>query len=206
MELNTNEAAVRADTADAQGVTTSAGEIDLYDELIAFAELSPEEQLRLLDRAVRMEAQREITSAAQGQASVFSEAVLTHAPIEPVKSEPAGAETVTPPTGEVEEHIPPEQPFTYGGRAASFRESRPSGPLSGFSLTPDFVFTGALTRGVCLDCGAETGADDVFCMTCGAFIDEIAATLPFNPTCAECKQGIKAGEVFCPWCGCSLPG
>ncbi|HLF84040.1 MAG TPA: zinc ribbon domain-containing protein, partial [Blastocatellia bacterium] len=81
---------------------------------------------------------------------------------------------------------------------------RPSGPLSGLNLTPDFVFTGALSRGVCLACGAESAADDLFCITCGVFIDEIGSTLPAKPTCGECKQGIAPDEIFCPWCGSVL--
>ena len=118
---------------------------------------------------------------------------------EPSPSNVSGAESALN-SGLLQRYVQPGK-----DSAESFGESRPSGPLSGFSLTPDFVFTGALTRGVCLACGAGSGADDLFCMACGVFIDEIASTLSFNETCVECKQGIEVGEIFCPWCGSSLP-
>lgn len=270
MELNRNDAAVCTDSINAQAGTGSAGEIDLYDELIAFAALSPEEQLRMVDRPEKASAETEKASAGNAGEHHFPEPVLTHAPIEPVEeeaaaaetetssgeeaeehtsSEPAptdpltepvaaetsAAETETPSAEEAEEHTSPEpvlthqkiepvESFTTLWTAESASDSevskayvepsevrpplvegpRPSDLLSGLNLTPDFVFTGALSRGVCVACGAESGADDLFCITCGVFIDEIASTLPFNPTCAECKQGIAADEIFCPWCGSVL--
>jgi hypothetical protein len=82
---------------------------------------------------------------------------------------------------------------------------RPSGPLSGLNLPPEFFYTGAMSRGVCLACGAESGTDDLFCLTCGVFIDEIASTLPSNPSCGECRQRIDQEEIFCPWCGSAVP-
>jgi len=238
MELNNDDAAVCTDSTNAQAGTTSAGEIDLYDELIAFAELSPEEQSRLVDHPEKASAETGTTSADKAEEHPFPEPVLTHLPIEPVE------ESATEPTPESApgpenlqasvgfslarpelfrfprplEHVEAEAtaPAAESACDSEFSEAyvepgevrpplvegtRPSGPLSGFSLTPDYVFTGALSRGVCLACGAESGADDLFCITCGVFIDEIASTLPVNPTCGECKQGITADEIFCPWCG-----
>jgi RNA polymerase subunit RPABC4/transcription elongation factor Spt4 len=83
---------------------------------------------------------------------------------------------------------------------------RPSGPLSGFNLPANIVYTGSLSRGVCLACGAaESGEDDLFCPACGAFMDELGLTAVVDSTCAECKQVIAADEIFCPWCGSALP-
>jgi len=61
-----------------------------------------------------------------------------------------------------------------------------------------------LSQGVCLACGAESEPEDLFCITCGTFLDGVA-TGPTNPTCAECGQRNIADEIFCPWCGSSLP-
>jgi len=249
MELTNNDAAVRTDSRNAQAGTGSGSEIDLYAELNAFAELSPEEQLHLLDRPETVSAETEIASAHRAQENAFAEPVLTDATIEPVGAAMAAAEIDTPSTEEAEEHTSSEQVLTNlpiapvesettaaevetdsteegdshtsAGSAGASEiskappepikarpepfETRPSGPLSGFSLTPDFVFTGALSRGVCLACGAESGADDLFCVSCGIFVDEIASTLPVKAACAECQQGIEVDEIFCPWCGSSVP-
>jgi len=271
MEFNHNDAAVCTDSINARAVTTSAGEIDLYDELIAFAELSPEEQLRLVGRPEKASAEIETPSAEEAEEHTSPEPVLTHAPIEPVEAETAAAEIETSSAEEAEEHTSPEPVLTHAPIEAVEAETAaaetetpsaeeaeehtspepilthppiepvesdttvpaaesacdsevskayveptevrlplvggpsPSGPLSGLNLTSDFVFTGALSRGVCVACGGESGADDLFCITCGVFIDPIASTLPFNPTCGECKQGIAADEIFCPWCGSVLP-
>ena len=277
MKLNHSDAAVRADSINAQA-SSSSGEIDLYDDLTAFAELSPEEQLRLVVRPGKTPAETERPSAEEvEEPHPSSELLVASAPIEPVESEKTPEETektsaenaekhpspepvpalapIEPVEGEApiaiepgesertsdetektsaenaEKHPSPEpvlarapiepveakasalpeksasdtaDSYAFAERNELRREVfvRPSGPLG--SLTRGFVFTGALSRGVCLACGAESDADDLFCITCGAFIEEIGS-LPVKPTCGECKQGIASDEIFCPWCGSVLP-
>lgn len=232
MKFNHNDAAVRADSINAQ-TGSSSGEIDLYDDLTAFAELSPEEQTRLMDRREKTSTETEKTSAEEVEEEHPSpELLLEPAAIESVEAEKTPAETEKTSAEEAQKHPSPEpvlalapiEPVEAGATALPAESAsdaadsnasvergkvrpelfvRPSGPLG--SLTRDFVFTGALSRGVCLACGAESDADDLFCITCGVFIEEIGSTLPVKPTCAECKQGIAPGEIFCPWCGSVLP-
>jgi hypothetical protein len=232
MKLNHSDAAVRAGSINAQ-TGSSSGEIDLYDDLTAFAELSPEEQMRLVDRPEKTTAETEKPSAQEVEEEHPStEPLLAPAPIEPVESEKTPEETETTSAEKAEKHPPPEpvlalapiEPVEAVATAllaesapdaedsSAFVEPsevrrevfvRPSGPLG--SLTRGFVFTGALSRGVCLACGAESDADDLFCITCGVFIEEIGSTPPVKPTCGECKQGIASDEIFCPWCGSVLP-
>jgi hypothetical protein len=241
MKLNHSDAAVRADSINAQ-TGSSSGEIDLYDDLTAFVELSPEEQMRLVDRPEKTSAETEKPSAQEVEEEHPStEPLLAPAPIDPVESEKTPEETETTSAPEetettsaekAEKHLSPEPvlalapiepvqaeasalPAESASDAADSNASversevrrevfvRPSGPLG--SLTRGFVFTGALSRGVCLACGAESDADDLFCITCGVFIEEMGPTLPVKPTCAECKQGIASDEIFCPWCGSVLP-
>lgn len=292
MELTKNDPAVCPDSIDAPDSSTGAVEIDLYDELITFAELSPEEQSRLaylsdkeraqpdeepsapfegpahsepdlapgpveLDFAVQhAEAAADpvtnefvaepenrsnvlieptespsvtLKSSVQSHetAAVQLEPVLNDAQSETVASEPA-QETWTALAGEDEQSTQPDieaaveavkvAPASEAGESETSKPSgatngirtsgmlgpRPSGPLSGFNLPPEIVYTGAMSRGVCLACGAESGADDLFCLTCGVFIDEVASSLPSNPTCADCHERIDADEIFCPWCGSSV--
>ena len=232
MKLNHSDAAVRADSINAQA-GSSSGEIDLYDDLTAFAELSPEEQMRLVDRPEKRSTESENPSAEEVEEEHPStEPLLAPAPIEPVESETTPAEAEKTSAEKAEKHPYPEpvlarapiEPFEAEPTALPAESApdaadssasdergkvrpelfvRPSGPLG--SLTRGFEFTGALSRGVCLACGAESDADDLFCITCGVFIDEIGLTLPVKPTCAECKQGIASDEIFCPWCGSVLP-
>ena len=232
MKLNQNDAAVRADSINAR-TGSNSGEIDLYDELTAFSQLSPDEQMRLVDRPEKTSTETEKTSAEDVEEEHPSpEPHLAPAPIEPVEAERTPAEKEKISAEKAEKHPSPEPvpslapiepvaaeatalPAESASDAADSNASvertkvrpelfvRPSGPLG--SLTRGFVFTGALARGVCLACGAESDADDLFCITCGVFIDEIGSTLPVKPTCAECKQGIAPGEIFCPWCGAVLP-
>ena len=270
MKLNKNDVVVRADSIDVQTGPGSSGEIDLYGELIAFAELSPEEQAELVARQENASAETKTTPGAEEH--LFHEPDLTQAPIEPVQAQTVASEIEAPSAEDAQEGTSPEpepipppiepvepatavaetqtqsaidteeltsrepvqihktiesvesgdaivsaavcasdsvvsEAFVEPGevRPRQYEGPRPSGPLSGFNLPPNIVYTGALSKGVCLACGAESGADDLFCMTCGVFIDEIASTLPADPTtCAECKQGIAANEIFCPWCGSVL--
>jgi hypothetical protein len=229
MKLNHSDAPVRADSINAQ-TGPSSGEIDLYDDLTAFAELSPEEQMRLVVRPEKTSTETEKPSAEEVEEHPSTEPLLAPAPIEPVESEKTPEETEKTSAEKAEEHPSPEPVLAFapiepveaeatvlhaesasdpadsnGERSEVRREVfvRPSGPLG--SLTRGFVFTGALSRGVCLACGAESDADDLFCITCGVFIEEIGSTLPVKPTCAECKQGIASDEIFCPWCGSVLP-
>ena len=279
MKPNHSDAAVRADSINAQA-GSSSGEIDLYDDLTAFAELSPAEQMRLVERPEKTSTETEKpfaedveeehpsteplstpatiepfesektpnetdnTSAEKAEKHPSPEPVLAFAPIEPVEavvpapiesveSEKRPEETHKTSSEKAEKHpssepvlaIAPIEPVEADATALLPAESasdvadsngsversevrrevfvRPSGPLG--SLTRGFVFTGALSRGVCLACGAESDADDLFCITCGVFIEEIGSTLPVKPTCGECKQGIASDEIFCPWCGSVLP-
>jgi hypothetical protein len=141
------------------------------------------------------------TFAENAEEHTSPEPLLTHPPIEPVESDTTVPAAESACDSEVSKaYVEPSEvrPLLVEG-------PRPSGPLSGFNLPPYIVYTGALSPGVCLACGAASGSDDLFCITCGVFIDEVGATLPVNPTCAECKQEIAADEIFCPWCGSVLP-
>lgn len=191
MEFNKTDAAIHAWPTSAEATSTAAGEIDLYEELKAFEELSPAEQRRLVERLENAPAAEEAFQ------SLPAEPVLTQLPV--LEAADAGAapravesRSVYQGSNEpVEAHLRP------------FEISNSSGPLT--EMSPPLLFTGALSRGVCLACGVESGVDDLFCITCGVFIDEVGSTLPPNPTCAECNLRIVTGEIFCPGCGSLLP-
>jgi hypothetical protein len=342
MELDDNETVVHSDPVDVQALTSKVSELDLYAELTAFAELSPDEQAQLIERQKEAFAQASMTSAAHSEQTTSQQPDLKHSSSEPVEPEPTASDAQTPGAAEVEhdalsneaskeltsepvhseqaategdtpctqeseEYPSLEQPSTYlavkpaqsenhseeqvyeqpstyltidpaqsetlqveqadeypseylaiepdqtetrsaedpnssephlihepdipvvfatvagpesvldsegsdalgelnRDRPPEVEVLRPSGPLSGFNLPANIVYTGSLARGVCLSCGAaESGADDLFCPACGVFIDEIGSTVVVASTCVECNQVITADEIFCPWCGSALP-
>jgi hypothetical protein len=299
MELNNNDAAVCTESIDPQTGKVSAAEINLYEELIAFAELPPEEHAQLaLSPEVSSEPKADLSDNVEE--CPRPESLFTPAPVEPgtfveetgraaaeevtentspeqllptvpIESDESGTDAsettswscqpdeelcsekiLTPEIIElVESHRAPEEMFATPGEepeAASFdwvlagsvlrsdesfttscatekasdsevanesvdtidvqallvKKPGLSGPLSAFNLPAEIVYTGALSRGVCVACGAESNADDLFCLSCGDFMDGTATTLPSNPTCGECKHRIDADEIFCPWCGSAI--
>ena len=229
MEFNKTEAAMLAGSTTAQASGPSAAEIDLYDELIAFAGLSPEEQQRLLARSKKSEDEAiatpgsESVSTQNTGSSVEIQATELRAEniSEPGDSVAAGVITQVRPEaseGSSLSGLPSalgsttaQSPADSEDAAANvetaevspqlFDRSRTGPLLAGLSVFGDFVFAGDLSRGVCLACGAESAAEDLFCVSCGVFIDEIDSTPKSSPSCGECGQRVTDDEIFCPWCG-----
>ena len=131
------------------------------------------------------------------QETAAPETIVTHSSIESVEETSVTAEEATDSKFE-------QKSIEMSIERLERMGPRPSGPLSGFNLPPEIVYTGAMSPGVCLACGSESSADDLFCLACGVFIDEIASTLPTVPKCAECDQPSDPGDIFCPWCGSPL--
>ena len=194
MQFDANIAPVRANPVTGQA-DSIAREIDLYDELQAFVEMSPDEQ----------------------QLYLADTTAVNEAP-EPSGSEPAEPETVdgldletagssvessfvfadsTPLNVKLDVKLDEKLEVTQ-----AVVEFSDTDPLADLNL--DSAFTDVLSGRECLACGAESGADDLFCMSCGSFLNGIASTSPWNPICADCSQGIMIDEIFCPWCGSVL--
>ena len=213
MVLNNNDTTICVESSHAQ---PGSGEIDLYPELLAFELLSPDEQTRFLDRSVPLSEPEASTPVDPESTSETPPAVADlessqlvrvgndeQSAIEklsesiPIASE--GLETeateITEPVCRTEGSIAPREP------AAS--QPRSSGPVSGFNPPQETVYTGSMSRGVCLACGAESDADDLFCLACGSFVDEGTSTAPSASTCRDCNQKMDPGEIFCPLCGSS---
>lgn len=53
----------------------------------------------------------------------------------------------------------------------------------------------------CRECGANVLMEDVFCVECGAAVDESAVRVPTDFSCNSCGQIVDAGDVFCLNCG-----
>ena len=229
MVLNNKDAAATAESIHAQPGLSS--EIDLYAELVAFAKLSPDEQSRLGNRSVptsEAENRAPIETSESNSNPAEIEAKTSAGPVE--KNNPPEFDAIHSPeaqpepgmrntadrtvygtTGEIVDavrDVSTKEPVSEAQVASTSGDgrSRPSGPMLGFDQPHEIVYTGTMSRGVCLACGAESDADDLFCLACGGFIDDVAApTLPSTPLCKGCKHRIDPDEIFCPWCGFSAP-
>lgn len=156
MDLNQNRSSTRGGSASLQPPASATKEVDLYDELLTFSDLSPEERLSQVNRALE-------------------------------QPESGLIESIAEQTGQAADSFP-----AFGG----------SGPLG--NLNPEFPYTGSLSAGICLGCGAESGAEDLFCATCGTFVDEVGTGHSSNSKCAECGMVFSTNELFCPGCGAVL--
>jgi hypothetical protein len=229
MEFNKNEAGNLAGATAVGTAGPGAGEIDLYDELETFAGLPPEEQQRLLARPDKVVDDTVAAAYSDSESTnVTSNAVRieTSEPhpesISKVEDSVVGGET-SEVSSEATEGLSSsgspalpsvtaaKSPSDSGDSAAKkktgdlsaqlFDRSRTGPLLAGLNVLGDLVFAGDLSRGVCLACGAESAAEDLFCVSCGVFIDDIDPIPKSSPTCGECGHSVTADEIFCPWCG-----
>lgn len=224
MQFDANLAPARANPLPEPSGSLGA-EIDLYEELLAFAEMSTEEQ-RLYFAEPKSESEQPQATRPSIPESVAPEAIESLDP-EPMEScGPEPIETVDPEPMEsceldLIEGIDAEIVSPSAELAIAYSDSTPwdeevevneravelsdgSDPLVDLNL--DGGFTDVLPGKDCLACGAESGADDLFCMSCGSFLNGIASNSPSNPVCADCSQSITIDEIFCPWCGSVLAG
>ncbi len=209
MQFDANLAPARANPL--PGPSGSLGaEIDLYEELLAFAEMSPEEQRLYFAEAKSESDPPPQETKPSSPMSVEPEEIESLDPesmesCEPEELEGIDLEIASPSA----ESVVAYSDSTLLGEEVEVIEpaaelSDASDPLVDLNL--DGAFTNVLSGKDCLACGAESGADDLFCISCGSFLNGVASNSPSNPACADCSQSITIDEIFCPWCGSVLAG
>lgn len=205
MQFDANLAPARANPL--PGPSGSLGaEIDLYEELLAFAEMSPEEQ-RIFFAEAKSESEPPQATGPSIPESVAPEPIESVDP-EPTESceleaiEGLDAEIVSTPAIAYSNSTPWDEEVEVFDRAVELSDG--NDPLVDLNL--EGGFSDVLPGKDCLACGAESGADDLFCMSCGSFLNGVASNSPSNPVCADCNQSITIDEIFCPWCGSVLAG
>lgn len=191
MKFN-DKAAVRASSNNSGISPKAADEIDLYEELAAFLKLPPDKKLRYLNRpGTRLSKDTTQYAASEPAGTAISEQV----DVEMV--EPASESTFT-------DEAPKEDNQTGQSNPRVADEFSAGATLS--EMDPQYVFTNALSGQACCGCGAQSEADDLFCMSCGAFLNGVESALPFDPNCTDCSGEVQPDEIFCPWCGSTLSG
>lgn len=197
MKSKTGELSVRTD------------EIDLYGELATYAQLSPEEQEA---RAMEMSKAEETEPAATPEPSFERAHELSPPEVECIESAPP----------DMSPGLSPDMGSATDSALQVKIEQVPARMGTGDLLSAFASFTdGALPpnsvrsqTSACPACGCESDSDDLFCVACGAFIDEPAALeLPADPArampladlaCTDCGENITPDEIFCPSCGVVL--
>jgi len=193
MDLNPNHVHARVESGPLYPVAAAADEINLYDELLTFSEMSPEERGLRASDIDQPQPVDETNRLERGSIST-QPLTLDRARIEPQQTQPL-----------IHDHVEMDASHAAPAHAESEPEMQPktefgdSGPFG--ALASEFQYDGSLSGGTCLGCGAESGADDLFCITCGAFVDETDSPSVSKPVCAECGLDSCANEIFCPECG-----
>ena len=62
----------------------------------------------------------------------------------------------------------------------------------------------AATQSQCGTCGSPVSSDDLFCISCGSFFDELPDEGAAASPCSDCGASVSAVELFCPSCGAAL--
>lgn len=194
MLLNGNQTSLRSAGLAAQIGSGMPREIDLYEELGAFAEMTLDEQRQYLH------------PAETPPATNVAEAMVVEAP-QPVSTESCEldvAETISELDSAAADLNLAKEAIETGSEIGEAFEA--GGPL--IDLGPytelDIEFAGALTGRNCPECEAELGIDDLFCAECGSFLNGIPSAPASDQICADCSQSVSIEEVFCPWCGSVL--
>jgi hypothetical protein len=211
MQFDANLAPARANTIPGQPGSLGS-EIELYEELLAFAEMSREEQRIYFAEGKSVSEPPQATKPSSPE-DVEPEAIesIESCEAEPVEScEPESIERIDPGIA------PPdaESVVAYSDSTPLNEEVEVAEPVVELSdgwdpladLNLDGGFTNVLSGKDCLACGAGSAADDLFCMSCGSFLNGVASNSPSNPVCADCSRSITIDEIFCPWCGSVLAG
>lgn len=262
MEIKSTESGPRLNHTQ-QGVgLNNTDELNLYLDLLAFSELSPEEQVAARERQKNVNPNPVFQSLDEFpgfveagdpfdgilSSSETSELLETSEPLfeslpfealpermkaEQTDSDPlafleplANTETVFEflPASEqiepIETVAPADDPapviVTTDAPAPTVETNdlfRASGPLSLSGLLYDPTLKSSsqvVTLIICPACGSEADSDDLFCVACGAFMDEKAADEASRDkaselACDDCGLVGATGELICPSCGSLSP-
>lgn len=190
MKSKTGELSVRAD------------EIDLYGELATYAELSPEEQ-----EAHAMEVLKADEVAPEAEPGVTPGPSFEWVNELPSPEVERRKPDMSPPVEPALQLKVEQVPARMGTGEL----------LSAFASLTDGALTSSPVKSQmtsCPACGCESDPQDLFCVACGAFIDEPAALeLPAETSrampsadlaCPDCGEDITRDEIFCPSCGVVL--
>jgi len=203
MEIKSTDSSSRL-SQDQQGAgLNTTGELNLYFDLLAFSELSPEEQLADRERLKDASSNQVLETGIDFPGFVDAAALEPMAESKPVSESLPAVEQVAM----IEPDEAPLQVQTAEPPAAPVEMKdifRASGPLnlSGFLFDPaSKAAAQVMTLAVCVTCGSESDGEDLFCAACGTFMDEKRGNDPVGLACDDCGLIVATDELICPSCG-----
>lgn len=220
MKFKTAEPNLRADSNTSDASLDEVTDINLYDDLLVFSNLSPEEQEAAMNRpspvSIIEPSQPSPVEIPELNAVYEFEPVEEYIPDTPPQTndtfffEPparvtkeAAVEIVQQPVIEpvkVTAPTPPQKKTFDKFNTADLQLAeilRVTGQLADPSTRPD-----SLT--VCTDCGSSADSEDVFCINCGGSLEEVERAPSLS--CGDCDAMIVSDEIFCPSCGSAVLG
>jgi double zinc ribbon protein len=181
MKFKTAELNLRADSNAPDVSLDEANDLNLYDDLLAFTDLSPEEQKAAMNR-ISASALLDSSQQSPVETAAVYEQQQAFAPVK-------------------EKDCEPQQTNAFNkDSSADFQLAeilRVTGQLADFSALRD-------SSSICGDCGSPASSEDLFCITCGGPLGEVE--LVASLSCGDCGETIVSDEIFCPSCGSAMFG
>lgn len=189
-----------------------ANDINLYDDLLAFTDMSPEEQKAATNLQVIIPPQPSPVEIPE----VYEQQAFEPAPQTDNVSFFEAAKDSAVNTVKKRSVEPKKEPASESQQTNVFGKDgntdfqlaeilRVTGQFSDFS-------TGQGSSSICTDCGSPAGGDDLFCIICGATLEEVngealeEVELAIQLSCDDCGSAIESDEIFCPSCGSATFG
>ena len=180
MKFKTAEPNLHTDSNAPDVSLDEANDLNLYDDLLVFTDLSPEEQRAAMNRP---------------SASAF---------IDPPQQSPVEIAETNAVYEQQQAFEPVAEPLQTTAfdqtSSADFQLAeilRVTGQLSDLSAKHD-------SSSVCVDCGSSADSEDVFCSNCGGALEEVERATSLS--CSDCGSTIVSDEIFCPSCGSAMFG
>lgn len=191
-------------------------EVELYDELVAFSEMSPEQQIIEAEQAAKNEVIKQPDELSSPAIRAFADADFvtdqTPGAIKP------GEVKLSSPTVIAEDETidyfdelvfettkseTNDEPPALAEESAT--ESQPNfKPLSNTSPLED-IWSGARVKtgplAMCQSCGNRADVEDLFCIACGEFLERADLGPDIATNCLACDALIGNDDMFCASCG-----
>ena len=222
MKSDTAELNLRADSDLAESSHDQFSEMDLYNDLLVFSDLSSEEQEAAMTRPapssiIELSAQTPVEiiepiAISESQQPIENDAfffdTLKQPAIEEAAIEIAEERAARVIEEKVIEEKASEPPVFAPLQARAFDQSgsldfnlaeilRVTGPLPSLSTKQ----AAASVLSVCPECGSSADTEEMFCITCGGLLEEAPAAAKAVLSCDDCGSIVESDEIFCPSCG-----
>jgi hypothetical protein len=222
MEMKTDTAELCVQPNIAVANLDEATELNLYDELVAFSELSFEQQLvDVKQSAERNGYEKQSNELACAEIGAVTGVVFDSEEATPMKAiNPKEIKPSAPPSFAELETVDFFDELIFDTAQTEIRDHRPAlaedktiesrqTPRTLSNTSPlDDLWSGARVKTgpliMCQSCGNHSDAEDLLCIGCGEFFEHAEAGPNIAMNCSECDALIGNDDMFCSSCGAML--